>query len=207
MSAPDEREPELLPQPMSTPRTSLDVVRYDWLGVRIGGPGASMRGLWPVLIVAILVVFGCFFAVGRLSAGGASPKQGSSAAPVARAAVPGELRGGTPIPAKVPSAIAEPPRPSPTPARSAEAVRATAPFAVGGGTTTTTTSAGSQTEAPPAQAAVPTQASTKTSRGGAPSSGSSSSPGSSSGGGSAGTGARGGSGGSAAGGGSFDSSE
>jgi hypothetical protein len=200
MSAPDEHEPELLPQSMSTPRNSLEVVRYDWLGVRIGGPGASMRGLWPVLIVAVVVVFGCFFAVGRLSAGGGSPKQGSSAAPVARAAVPGELRGGTPIPAKVPSAIAEPPPSRPAPARSSEAVRATAPFSIAGGTTTTTTSAASQAEAPPVHEAVPTQASTQTSGGGAPSSGSSSS-----GGGSAGAGS--GSGGRAAGGGSFDSSE
>ncbi|MFI4990751.1 MAG: hypothetical protein ACHQHO_07550 [Solirubrobacterales bacterium] len=194
---------------MSTPRNSLEVVRYDWFGVRIGGPGASMRGLWPVLFVAILVVFGCFFAVGRLSAGGGSPKQDSSAAPVARAAVPGELRGGTPIPAEVPSAIAEPPqRRRPAPPRSAEALHATAPF-VGGGTTTTTTSAGSQTETAPAQEAVPTQASTGSSGSGTRSSSNSSSPGSSSGGGSAGTGAGAGagSGGGGAGGGSFDSSE
>jgi hypothetical protein len=186
---------------MSTPRNSLDAVRYDWLGVRIGGPGASMSGSWPVLIVAILVVFGCFFAVGRLSGGSGSPKQGSSAAPVARAAVPGKLRGGTPIPAEVPSAIAEPPRRRAAPARRTEAVHPTAPFAVAGGTTTTTTSAGSPTEAALAQEAVPTQASTQSSGGGSPSSGSSS------GGGSAGSGARAGSGGSAAGGGSFDSSE
>jgi uncharacterized membrane protein YgcG len=184
---------------MSTQRNSLDVVRYDWLGVRIGGPGASMHGSWPVLIVAILVVFGCFFAVGRLSTGSGSPKQGSSAAPVARAAVPGKLRGGTPIPAEVPSAIAEPPRRRAAPARRTEAVRPTAPFAVAGGTTTT--SAASPTEAAPAQEAVPTQASTQSSGGG------SSSSGSSSGGGSAGTGAGAGSGGAATGGGSFDSSE
>lgn len=184
---------------MSTPRNSLDVVRYDWLGVRIGGPGASMRGSWPVLIVAIFVVFGCFFAVGRLATGSGSPKQGSSAAPVARAAVPGKLRGGTPIPAEVPSAIAEPPRRSAAPASRTEAVRPTAPFAVAGGTTTTTTSAGSPPEAAVAQEAVPTQASTQSSGGG------SSSSGSSSGGGSAGPGA--GSGRAAAGRGSFDSSE
>jgi hypothetical protein len=186
---------------MSTPRDSLDVVRYDWLGVRIGGPGASMRGSWPVLIVAVLVVFGCFFAVGRLSAGGGSPKQGSSAAPVARAAVPGKLRGGTPIPAAVPSAIAQPPRRTASPTKRTEAVRATAPFAVAGGTTTTTTSAGPPPEAAVAPKAVPTQASPQSSGGGTRSSGSSS------GGGSAGAGAGAGRGGGAAGGGSFDSSE
>jgi uncharacterized membrane protein YgcG len=185
---------------MSTPRDSLEVVRYDWLGVRIGGPGASMHGSWPVLIVAVLVVFGCFFAVGRLSAGGGSPKQGSSAAPVARAAVPGKLRGGTPIPAEVPSAIAQPPRRTAPPAKRTEAVRATAPFAVAGGTTTTT-SAGSPPEAAVAPKAVPTQASPRSSGGGTRSSGSSS------GGGSAGAGAGAGRGGGGAGGGSFDSSE
>lgn len=185
---------------MSAPRNSLDVVRYDWLGVRIGGPGASMSGLWPVTIVATLVIFGCFFAVGRLSAGGGPTKQGSSAAPVARAAVPGELRGGTPIPAKVPSAIAEPPpQRSTVPARSAEVVHATAPFTAGG-TTTTTTSTASQSEAPPVHETVPTQASTRPAGSGTPSGGNSSSAGSSGGGTS-------GSGGNAAVGGSFDSSE
>lgn len=197
MSAPAEHAPESVPQRMSTPRDSLEVVRYDWLGVRIGGPGASMRGSWPVLIVAVLVVFGCFFAVGRLAAGGGSPKQGSSAAPVASAAVPGKLRGGTPIPAEVPSAIAQPPRRTAPAAKRTEAVRATAPFAVAGGTTTT--SAGSPPEAALAPKAVPTQASTR------PSGGGTHSGGSSSGGGSAGAGA--GRGGAAAGGGSFDSSE
>lgn len=184
---------------MSAPRNNLDVVRYDWLGVRIGGPGASMHGSWPVLIVAMLVVFGCFFAVGRLSAGGGSPRQGSSAAPVARAAVPGKLRGGTPIPAEVPSAIAQPPRRTAPPAKRTEAARATAPFAVAGGTRTTTTSAGSPPEASLAPKAIPTQAPTRSSGGGTPSSGSSS------GGGSAGAGT--GRGGGATGGGSFDSSE
>jgi uncharacterized membrane protein YgcG len=186
---------------MSAPRNSLDVVRYDWLGVRIGGPGASMRGTWPVLIVAMLVVFGCFFAVGRLSAAGGSPRQDSSAAPLARAAVPGKLRGGTPIPAAVPSAIAGPPRRSAAPAKRTEAVRPTAPFAVAGATTrtttTSTTSANPPSEAALAQEAAPKQASTRSSGGGTRSSGSS-------GGGSAGRGA--GRGGGAAGG-SFDSSE
>jgi uncharacterized membrane protein YgcG len=185
---------------MSSPRNSPDVVRYDWLGVRIGGPGASMRGSWPVLIVAMLVVFGCFFAVGRLSAGSGSPRQGSSAAPVARAAVPGKLRGGTPIPAEVPSAIAVPPRRSAAPTRRTEAVRPTTPFAVAGTTTTTTTSAAPPSEAARAQEAVPTQASTQSSGTGTHSSGSS-------GGGSAGSGAGAGRGGGAAAGGSFDSSE
>jgi uncharacterized membrane protein YgcG len=112
---------------MSTVRNTLNVVRYDWLGVRIGGPGASMRGLWPVLIVALLVVFGCFFAIGRLFAGGGSPLEGSSAAPVARAAIPSALHGGSPIAGEVPNSIAQPPPPRrAAPSRAAEAPPASA---------------------------------------------------------------------------------
>ncbi len=186
---------------MSTVRNTLNVVRYDWLGVRIGGSGASMRGLWPVLIIAILVVFGCFFAIGRLFAGGGSPAESSSAAPVARAAIPGELRGGSPIAGAVPSAISEPPpQRRAVPTRGTEALRASAPSQSFAGATagTETSSAGLPTQEP-----VPTQASSPSpsSAGATGSRG-----GSSAGGGSAG--AHGGSGGTPSGsGGSFDSSE
>ena len=49
-------------------------MRHEWLGVRIGGPGASMKGQWPTLLVAVAVVFACFFALGRL--GSASTSHG-----------------------------------------------------------------------------------------------------------------------------------
>ncbi len=158
---------------MSTVRNTLNVVRYDWLGARIGGPGASMRGLWPVLIVALLVVFGCFFAIGRLFAGGNSPLEGSSAAPVTRAAIPRGLHGGSPIAGAVPSSIAEPPpQRRATPARGAEVLRATAPNrAFAGEAASTEASSGTQLEsAPVAQAPEPSRASTGTgSSGGKPS--------------------------------------
>lgn len=200
MPAPGEHPFEPLPEPVSTPDDSLDAVRYDWLGVRVGGPGATMQGSWPVLVAAMLVVFGCFFAIGLLSAGNGPSKQGSWAAPVTRAAVPGKLGGETPIPAGVPSAIAEPQRRSAAPARTTSAVRQAAPFAGAGATTTTATSASSPVEAPVAQEAVPTERSTQ-------SAGESHSAGSSSGGGSAGAAAGPRPGRAAAGGGSFDSSE
>jgi len=200
MPAPDEHAFEPLPEPVSTPRDSLDAVRYDWLGVRVGGPGATMRGSWPMLIAAMLVVFGCFFLIGLLSAGNGSSKQGSWAAPVTRAAVPGKLGGEAPIPAGVPSAIAQPQPRSATPARTTGAVRQTAPFAGAGATTTTATSASPPAETPVAQEAVPTQHSTQ-------STGKSHSNGSSSGGGSAGAAGGARPGRAAAGGGSFDSSE
>lgn len=118
---------------MSTVRNTLNAVRYDWLGVRIGGSGASMEGLWPVLVVAVLIVFGCFFAIGRAFAGGAPPAEGSSAAPVARVAIPDGLKGGSPIAGQVPSAItAPPPRPKPRQASGAAVLRATSPSGLTG---------------------------------------------------------------------------
>jgi hypothetical protein len=147
---------------MSTMRNTFNVVRYDWLGVRIGGPGASMRGLWPVLILALLVVFGCFFAIGRLFAGGGSPLEGSSAAPVQRAAIPRGLAGGSPIAGEVPSSIAEPPvQRRTTPARGAEVLRATAPSQVFSGETATT-EASTRLESAPAEAPEPSRTSSGT---------------------------------------------
>jgi uncharacterized membrane protein YgcG len=179
---------------MSAVRNSLNVVRYDWRGFRIGGPDASMRGLWPVLILALLLVFGCFFAIGRLLAGNAgSPLEGSSAAPVAHAAIPSGLRGGSPIAGKVPSSIAEPPPPKrrAKPGRGVEVQRTTTPSqAFAGETTSTEASTGTQPESASAPAPEPSSASTGSgSSGGKPSS------------------ARAGGGAASGGGGSFDSSE
>jgi uncharacterized membrane protein YgcG len=176
---------------MSTMRNTLNVVRYDWLGVRIGGPGASMRGQWPVLIVAALVVFGCFFAVGRLLAGESSPREGSSAAPVSRAVIPGQLQGGSPI-AAVPSSIAEPPpQPRPASRRGPEALQAPpssqAPAGEGAATegAATEASSGSQLESAPAvERASPPQAGAGTGSSGAQSSGGATGGGGSGGGGS-----------------------
>jgi hypothetical protein len=177
---------------MSTVRNTLNVVRYDWRGFRIGGPEASMRGLWPVLIVALLVVFGCFFAIGRLSTGrGGSSLEESSVAPVAHVAIPSGLQGGSPIAGEIPNSIAAPPQRRAGPARGAETQRATTPSqAFGGATTSTEASSATQPESAPAQAPESSRTSTGTG-----SSGGKSSAGRASGGAASGSGR------------SFDSSE
>jgi hypothetical protein len=171
---------------MSAVRNTLNAVRYDWLGLRIGGPGESMRGQWPVLLVAALVVFGCSFAVGHLFAGGtaSSPREGSPAAPVSRAAIPIGLAGTSPL-APVPSSVAEPPPPPPKPARrrGAQALRAGAPTQASSGEAAVT-EATPQAESEPTPAPEAKSAPAPTSSGGGGSSGAKRSGGSHSGGGS-----------------------
>jgi hypothetical protein len=96
---------------MSAVRRAFLDVRHERLAVRVGGPDASMKGQWPTLLLASVVVFACFFAIGRLGTGGTSHGEPSSAlrAFSSRAAIPGGLRGDSPIAGSVPSAIA--PRP------------------------------------------------------------------------------------------------
>jgi hypothetical protein len=107
---------------VSTVRRALHDARYERLAVRIGGPDASMKGQWPTLLLAAVVVFACFFAIGRLGASGPSHGEPSAAlrAFSGRAAIPGALRGDSPISGSVPSAIA------PKPAGSAAAPSASA---------------------------------------------------------------------------------
>ena len=100
---------------MNAVRNVVNSVRYEWLGARIGGPDASIRGQWLTLIASAVFVFVCFFAIGHVRAGGGSSGGGSAASPAyaANAPIPGGLRGGSPIAGAVPSAIATPPRPQP----------------------------------------------------------------------------------------------
>jgi hypothetical protein len=100
---------------MNGVRESLFNLRYRWLGVRIGGPGASMRGQWLALAAAVLVVFACFYAVGRFlhAGGGAAPGAPSALAGAAPSAIPAGLSGGSPVAGAVPVAIAVKPRPRP----------------------------------------------------------------------------------------------
>ncbi len=170
---------------MNTMRDAINVVRYDWFGLRIGGRGASMRGLWPVLIVASVLIFGCFFVVGRMTAGGAPAAETSSSQRVAHAAIPGGLHGGSPVAGGVPSAIVTPPvRRAPTQALAAETSASEPPAA-------TTSSANAPSVPQPKSSPVPTPVPAQASPPPTKSSGSASKPSSS-----------GGSGG----GGSFDSS-
>ncbi|MHB8234407.1 MAG: hypothetical protein ACYDHT_07110 [Solirubrobacteraceae bacterium] len=97
---------------MNGVRDALFNLRYRWFGVRIGGPGASMRGQWLALAVAVVVVFGCFYAVGRfLHTGGGSPGAPSALAGAGPSAIPAGLSGGSPVAGAVPVAIAVKPRP------------------------------------------------------------------------------------------------
>jgi hypothetical protein len=103
-----------MPEPVNSVRravVNVRQVRYDWLDLRIGGPGASMKGQWPTMLLAAVVVFGCFFAIGRIGSASTAHGEPSSAlrAFSGRAAIPGGLRGDSPIAGSVPSAIA--PRP------------------------------------------------------------------------------------------------
>jgi hypothetical protein len=128
---------------MNGVRDAMYNLRYQWLSVRIGGPGATLRGQGAVLSVSLLLVFGCFFAVGRLRhSGGAVPASAPSAleAPDGQGAVPAGLSGGSPIAGAVPVAIAVKPhpRPAPQPAVSEAALRAASPVQPAPGISATT---------------------------------------------------------------------
>ncbi|HEY2719603.1 MAG TPA: hypothetical protein VGI52_08235 [Solirubrobacteraceae bacterium] len=142
---------------MNTVRDALNVVRYDWFGLRIGGRGASMRGLWPVLTVVSVLIFGGFFALGRMTTGGAPAPETSSSQRIAHAAIPGGLHGGSPVAGSVPNAITTPPvRRVRTPA-----VAETPAIQSGAGANSGTSapSVVSQPESAPAPTPVPAQAS------------------------------------------------
>jgi len=93
---------------VNTVRRAVETARYDWFSVRVGGPGASMKGQWPTVLIAAVLVFGCFFAIGRLASASAPHGEASSAlrAFSRQAAIPGALNGKSPIAGSVPSAIA-----------------------------------------------------------------------------------------------------
>ncbi len=100
---------------MSTLRNALGTLRNQRFHVRIGGPDATVRGQWLLLLGAMAVVFVCFFAIGRVQTGGSEAPgqtpaalQGSSA----RSAIPAGLSGESPISGKVPIAIVEASRPA-----------------------------------------------------------------------------------------------
>ncbi|HTA05139.1 MAG TPA: hypothetical protein VK774_02150 [Solirubrobacteraceae bacterium] len=178
---------------MNTVRDALNVVRYDWFGLRIGGRGASMRGLWPTLLVASVLIFAGFFVLGRMTTGSAPAPETSSSQRVAHAAIPGGLHGGSPVAGSVPSAIATPPvQRAPTTAAETPASQSSVGATSGASAPTVV----SQPASAPAPTSVPAQASAPLTK----SSGSSST-----GHGSSGS-AAGGSGGGGSGGGSFDSS-
>jgi trimeric autotransporter adhesin len=106
---------------MTAVRHAMSTLRYRWLDVRIGGPAATMRGQWRVVIGATLLVFGCFFAIGRLSSTSGSAQISATAteAPSSRPAVPAGLSGGPPTAGAVPTAIIARPTPAPSATKAA----------------------------------------------------------------------------------------
>jgi hypothetical protein len=116
---------------MNGVREAFYNLRYRWPGERVGGPGAAMSGQWVILSLLMLVVFGGFFAVGRLMHTHTSSAAAVAAAPSTQAgpgpsAIPVELSGGSPIAGAVPAAIAVRPRPRPVVRRASEERRRSA---------------------------------------------------------------------------------
>lgn len=150
-----------MPELVSGVRRAIVIVRYEWLGVRIGGQHASMKGLWPTLLVTAAVVFGCFFVIGRRGSGLTSGHEPSSAqGALPRAAIPGGLRGGSPIVGSLPSRVAKqasssPPAQTATANGESSAAISTRPLADASPTlaSVSTPTAGAQTA--PAEAPAP----------------------------------------------------
>jgi hypothetical protein len=127
---------------MSSLRYRLAGNRLDRLAVQIGGPGASVRGQWPVLLVSLVAVFACFYALGRIVDTGGRARvaaPGALHAASVDAAIPHALSGGSPTAGAVPGAIA--PAPAPSRSRAGKAGQSTTTLAQPTVTTLTTTSA------------------------------------------------------------------
>lgn len=119
MPAADELQAERVSELVSAVRQTIDAFRYRRIGPTIGGPEATLRGQWVALSLSLLVVFACFFAIGRLTRSGA-PSVGASAAlegSSPRAAIPDELSGESPAGGSVPVAVVAKPRARAQPAR------------------------------------------------------------------------------------------
>jgi hypothetical protein len=98
---------------MSALREAIDNMRderfFGRFGVRIGGPDATLEGHWAALIVSMIVVFVCFFAIGRTVSAGGSPQgeaPSTRQAASGRAAIPTALAGSPPTDGAIPTAIA-----------------------------------------------------------------------------------------------------
>ncbi len=118
MSGHAKRQAEPVPELVSTLRRSLVTLRHRRLGPAIGGPEAAWSGHWTAIVLSSVLVFACFFTVGRVTRGGGSASgEATSGTPstlgaaAQGAAVPAELSGGSPVSASTPVAIAAKPRP------------------------------------------------------------------------------------------------
>jgi hypothetical protein len=153
---------------MSALRQAIDNMRYERFGVRIGGPDATIEGYWVALIVAMIVVFACFFAIGRtIHTGGSSAGEAHSTRQPASgtAVIPTALAGSPPTDGAMPTAIATAAarrlraQPKPRAISTASALSASAParsFTAESPRSTTTTESESSASTPaPAPAPAP----------------------------------------------------
>lgn len=116
MLAADELQAQSLPELVNALRDTVDTFRYRWLSLPIGGSGATLRGRWTALGLSMLVVFACFFALGRHMASSTASSGGAPAeleGAAGQATIPAELSGGSPSAGAVPVAIVARPRPAP----------------------------------------------------------------------------------------------
>jgi hypothetical protein len=166
---------------MSALRQAIDNVRYERLGgrvserirrlgdrfdVRIGGPEATIEGHWAALIVSMIVVFACFFAIGRaMHTGGSAPGEAPSTRPAApgRAEIPAALAGAPPTEGTIPTAIVTAaarrlraqPKPRSTSTGSALSASAAARSFTGESSESTTTPSQSESSGTSAPASAP----------------------------------------------------
>jgi hypothetical protein len=103
-------------------RDTIDTLRYRWLGTSSGGVSVLLSWRSVAGALPILVVFACFFAVGRATRSAVAPAGATTAAQLEAAAstapIPVGLSGGPPVAGAVPAAILLKPRP-PAPRRAA----------------------------------------------------------------------------------------
>jgi hypothetical protein len=143
---------------MSSLRYRLAGSRLDRMAVQIGGPGASLRGQWPLLLVSLAAVFACFYALGSIVDTGSSARvaaPGALPAASVDAAIPHALSGGSPTAGAVPGAIA----PAPAPARAGKPGQRAATLPQS--TLTTITETPAPTPVPQSSAAAPQSARTE----------------------------------------------
>jgi uncharacterized membrane protein YgcG len=188
-------------------RATIDTLRYRWLGPSSGGVSALLSGRWIAGAVAALVVFACFFAIGRTTRSAVAPASTTAAtqleAAVSGAPIPVALSGQPPVAGAVPAAILLKPRPA---VRSRKARRAAVRPARTATQANTTAVAAPETQTAPAASSAPVQPKPAPRSEPGPTPVPASSPSTSGGSGSQKK-ASSGSGGKSSGGGSFDTSE
>jgi hypothetical protein len=96
---------------MNNVRHVMNNVRYERRGTQIRGASARARGHWPELAASVVLVFVCFFVIGRtIHSGGASQAETPATLQAASvtASVPEALSDASPAGGPIPIALARP---------------------------------------------------------------------------------------------------